>query len=149
MWNKPLNLAVAGLLVLFCGLYVYTGKQADKYAQTAVPWLEQNMPAITTWKVEETWKRLAPEAKAIIDQRQLDAIINRYELMGIYKGMESPEFSRLASALSVLSGDAKINYSAKTHFSNADAILTITLVQRQGEFMIYNMNLGEMTVAKD
>jgi len=145
MLNKPLNIAVAGLLVLFAALYVYTSKQEDNYAQTAVPWMEQNLPEITTWEIDQTWNRLAPEAKAIIDRRQLDAILNQYELMGIYQGMENPEFSRLASALSLFSGDAKINYSAKLHFSNADAILTITLVQRQGEFMIYNMNMGEMT----
>ena len=145
MFSKPLNIAVAIFLVLFTAIYMYTSNQRDKYAQSAIPWLEKNLPAITTWEVEQTWSRLAPEVKQIVDRNELDKIINQYELMGVYQGMEDPEFSRVASAFSIFGSDPKINYTALLHFTQADAILTITLVQRQGEFMIYNLNLGEMS----
>ena len=144
MFSKPLNAIVAVLLIIFGALYFYTAEQEKKYQNTAVLWLKDNVPFITTWDPDQTWTRLAPEAKELVSQSQLNTIIKDYRLMGRLKSMEEPVFSKLASAFSALSWDKKINYSAQMHFSNADALLTITLVKRDGQFKIYNLNLSNL-----
>ncbi len=136
-------LAFTLFALLICGwLYYRSEQQQAHYEVTAIPWLEQSLRRISSWRSSDLWPLLAPEAQAVISREQLDGVMAQYAPLGRFVSLGEPRFSRLASMLSLLSSEQRIGYSALVEFENGEAVVTLTLLERDGRFYIYNINLG-------
>lgn len=123
-------------------LFVQSSKQEEHYRNTAVPWIESSLEQIASdWHSDDIWPLLAPEAKAVISEQQLEMVMAEYAPLGGFLRLQDPRFSRLASMLSLLSSEQRIGYSGLANFENGDAVITLTLLEREGRFYIYNISL--------
>lgn len=137
------------LVVLLCvaaygGLYYHTSQEAERYEDKAIPWLVSTMYDISSWEPADLYDKLAPEAKAAVTQEQLENVLVRYRPLGRFESLEAMEFSRLAAVMSLFSSEQKIGYSGVAQFANARASLTVTLSEKNGRFMLYNINLAQV-----
>lgn len=140
---QTLRLIVAGLMTAMVMLYIYTDREKDYYKKSAEPAVTQILTEISNWRKETLLKHLAPEAKQIISEEQLEKLLQQYQKLGRFRSVKEINFSRTASAFSLM-GEKRINYSGIANFDNAAANLNITLIERGGFFLMYNFTLAQV-----
>ncbi|HRB21386.1 MAG TPA: hypothetical protein PLB54_06730, partial [Nitrosomonas sp.] len=128
---QTLRMIVAVLMTAVVMLYIYTDREKDYYKKSAEPAVTQILTEISNWKKETLLKHLAPEAKQIISEEQLEKLLQQYQKLGHFRSVKEINFSRTASAFSLM-GEKRINYSGIANFDNAAANLNITLIERGG-----------------
>ncbi|MFZ1851383.1 MAG: hypothetical protein WAU15_04000 [Nitrosomonas sp.] len=140
---QTLRMIVAVLMTAVVMLYIYTDREKDYYKKSAEPAVTQILTEISNWKKETLLKHLAPEAKQIISEEQLEKLLQQYQKLGRFRSVKEINFSRTASAFSLM-GEKRINYSGIANFDNAAANLNITLIERGGFFLMYNFTLAQV-----
>ena len=140
---QTLRMIVAVLMTAVVMLYIYTDREKDYYKKSAEPAVTQILTEISNWKKETLLKHLAPEAKQIISEEQLEKLLQQYQKLGRFRSVKEIYFSRTASAFSLM-GEKRINYSGIANFDNAAANLNITLIERGGFFLMYNFTLAQV-----
>ena len=140
---QTLRMIVAVLMTAVVMLYIYTDREKDYYKKSAEPAVTQILTEISNWKKETLLKHLAPEAKQIISEEQLEKLLQQYQKLGRFRSVKELNFSRTASAFSLM-GEKRINYSGIANFDNAAANLNITLIERGGFFLMYNFTLAQV-----
>lgn len=140
---QTLRMIVAVLMTAMVMLYIYTDREKDYYKKSAEPAVTQILTEISNWRKETLLKHLAPEAKQIISEEQLEKLLQQYQKLGRFRSVKELNFSRTASAFSLM-GEKRINYSGIANFDNAAANLNITLIERGGFFLMYNFTLAQV-----
>ena len=141
--NRPLHLATIVILIAVGGLYWYAHSQQQRYDEAASAWLRGAMTDIASWQAAALRRQLAPEALAAIDDAHMEALVARYRELGAFVDMTDVQFGTLTAALSLLSGNTLLSYSGQVRFQNGSAHFTATLVHRDDQFRLYNINFGE------
>lgn len=141
---QTLRLIIAVLVIIFVMLYMHTNSEQRFYSKTAEPTVAQILKEISTWQEEPLLRHLAPEAKATITDEQLRQLLDRYREFGWFYSVNELNFSRTASVFSLF-GDKHINYSGLADYSTGPVSLNITLVERDGYFLVYNFSLARAT----
>lgn len=142
MQVQTLRIIVAVFLTLAMMLFFYTGREKDFYSRSAEPAISQILKDISSWDKSVLLLHLAPETKEVINDDQLEKILVRYRQFGRFKTIRELNFSRMASAFSLL-GEKHINYSGTADFEAGLISLNITLVERGGFFLVYNFALSK------
>lgn len=140
---NPLRLATIVILIAVGGLYWYAHSQQQRYDETARAWLRGAMTDIASWQGAALRRQLAPEALAAIDDAHVEALVARYRELGGFVDMTDVKFGTLTAALSLLSGNTLLSYSGQVRFQSGSAHFTATLVHRDEQFRLYNINFGE------
>lgn len=141
--NKPLHAITIVILIAVGGLYWYAGAQQQRYDEAASAYLRSAMTDIASWQAAAFRRQLAPEALAAIDDAHMDALVARYSGLGEFADTTDVQFGKLTAALSLFSGNTLLSYSGQVRFRNGTAHFTATLIHRDGQFRLYNINLGE------
>ncbi|MCB1934880.1 MAG: hypothetical protein KDF59_02940 [Nitrosomonas sp.] len=144
MQVQTLRLITAVLAIVFFMLYMHTNSEKRYYSKTAEPAVEKIMAEISTWQEEPLLRHLAPEAKETITDEQLKQLLDQYREFGWFYSVSELNFSRTASVFSLF-GDKRINYSGLIDYSTGSVSLNITLVERDGFFLVYNFSLARVT----
>lgn len=141
--NKPLHVVTVIILVVVGALYWYARNQQERYDVAASAYLRSAMADIGSWESSALQRQLAPEALAAIDGAHMEALVTRYRSLGAYAELRDLQFGRLAAALSLLSGNTLLSYSGQARFQNGSAHFTATLIHRDNQFRLYNINFGD------
>ncbi|MBA3754983.1 MAG: hypothetical protein H0X02_01570 [Nitrosomonas sp.] len=144
MQIQTLRIIVAILLTLVAMLYFYTNREKDYYSKSAEPAVAQILSEISSWKKQALLIHLAPEAKQTVNDEQLEKLMNLYRSFGRFQSIQELDFSRTASAFSLV-GEKRINYSGIANFDTGPVRLNITLIEREGFFLVYNFTLAKTT----
>lgn len=142
--HNSLRVISIGLLIAVAGLYLYTDKQAEHYQKTLTPTLLLMLEDISQWHPQTLRKHLSVEASNAITDQQLDTLTAQYYPLGKVRSADQLVFSKLMSALS-LTGPERANYSGEVIFNNGKADLNITLTKQNNQWLIYNLNLNNIT----
>jgi hypothetical protein len=132
---------MAILLTLAVMLYFYTNRERDYYSKSAEPAVTQILTEVSSWEKQVFLVHLTPEAKQAVTDEQLDKLINFYRSFGRFKSIQELNFSRAVSTFSLV-GEKRINYSGTANFDAGLVNLNITLVERGGFFLVYNLTLA-------
>lgn len=146
---RPLHLALVLLLAVAAGFWFYSGQLRDRYQEPASRYLATALTDISRWEPAAIEFHLAPEARAVIDAKQLGALAERYRELGRFERLESLEFARISALAPLLGGERLLNYGGDIRFANGRAHLTATLVERDGELRLYNFNLSSPQTGAD
>lgn len=141
--DKPLHALTLVILVAVGALYWYARNQQERYDMAASAYLRSAMADIGSWEAAALRRQLAPEALAAIDNAHMEALVARYRALGAFSGVGDLQFSRLTAALSLLSGNTLLSYSGQARFRNGSAHFTATLILRDEQFRLYNINFGD------
>ncbi|MBY0500034.1 MAG: hypothetical protein K2P74_10570 [Nitrosomonas sp.] len=143
MQIQTLRFIVAILLTLVVMLYFYTNREKDFYSKSAEPAIAQILTEISGWEKQVLLRHLTPEAKQTINDEQLDKLMKLYRSFGRFQSIEALNFSRTVSAFSLV-GEKRINYSGIANFDAGPISLNITLIERGGFFVVYNLTLAKV-----
>ncbi len=142
IFNKPLHLSAAILLIIVGALFYYGGEKEKQFEQSGPQYITSALTAISNWQAETLRAYLAPVAQRTFNEAQLQQLLERYRKLGRFESIKEIQFSRLASILS-MGGEKIISYSGTAKFSSGDVPFTITLLPvAGGQFQIYNLHLG-------
>lgn len=139
---NPLQLIVLIILGVVGGLYWYAGNQQQRYDEAATRYLRSALTDIGSWQRAALQRQLADEARRALSDEQLDAIVERYRVLGAFAQLGEMEFSRLTAALSLLGRHRLVSYQGSAQFQNGSANFTATLLIHDNEFRLYNLSFS-------
>ena len=139
--HTPLRAVSVALLLIMAALYFYTDKQQSHYQTIAPQQISHMLSEISDWQTDSLSKHLSFEAKQVISTEQLNKVLQQYQPLGRFQKIEALNFSRIASALSLL-GKKYIAYNGRVSFAHQQADITITLVEENNRLLISNINLS-------
>jgi len=142
--SSSLRIVIAILLTAVIMLYFYTDREQSYYRDSAEPAVAQILSEISTWEKEPLLRHLTPEAKQTITNEQLEKLLNHYRSFGSFYSIDELDFSRTASAFSLF-GEKRINYSGIADYSTGPVNVNMTLVERDGYFLVYNFTLSRVS----
>ncbi|SER28736.1 hypothetical protein SAMN05421690_10172 [Nitrosomonas sp. Nm51] len=144
MQAYTLRFIIAVLLTVVIMLYFYTDREKSYYSQSAEPAVTQILAEITSWEKEPFLRHLAPEARQTISDEQLEQLLDHYRSFGRFYAIDELDFSRTASVFSLF-GEKRLNYSGVADYSTGPINVNITLVERDGYYLVYNFTLSRAT----
>jgi hypothetical protein len=120
------------MTLLVGGLVLYSlwyGIKADRYEETAIPYIESVMPAVTSWQPEQLIPVLSPDAKLEFTNAKVRAAYQSLSRLGQFQAMEKPRFVASRADSGEQLGDVElIDYEVAVRFDSGPAILKIKLV---------------------
>lgn len=146
MAMKPLRIIIIAALFAVGLLYWYSGEQQAHYDAAAQRYMQQALTDISSWQRDNIKQHLTPVALANIDDKQIDALIERYRELGAFKRIDDVQFARLTAALSFFSRNILLSYHGDVYFEHGNASLALTLIVSDGRFQIYNFSFGSPQV---
>lgn len=144
---KPLQIII--IIALFAAglLYWYSGQQQAHYDVAAQRYMQQALSDIGSWQRDNIKRHLTPAALANIDDKQIDALIERYRGLGAFKRIDDLQFMRLTAAMSFFSSNILLSYHGTARFEHGNTALALTLAAGQGRFQIYNFSFDSPQIA--
>lgn len=144
MQVQTLRIVIAFLLTAVLMLYFYTNREKDYYSKSAEPAVTQILAEISSWRKNIFLLHLASEAKQTLTDEQLEGLLKHYGEFGRFRSIKEINFSRTVSAFS-LAGEKRINYSGVANFDVGEISFNITLIERGGYYLVYNLTLAKLT----
>lgn len=144
MQVQTLRIVIAFLLTAVLMLYFYTNREKDYYSKSAEPAVTQILTEISSWRKNIFLLHLASEAKQTLTDEQLEGLLKHYGEFGRFRSIKEINFSRTVSAFS-LAGEKRINYSGVANFDVGEISFNITLIERGGYYLVYNLTLAKLT----
>jgi len=139
--------------LLIGGLVLYSlwyGIKADRYQETAVPYLESALPKLTSWQYEQLKPLLSPTARLDFENEKLQAAYRLFSKLGQLKSMGKPQYITDRNDTSTELGDIEIiDYQVPLQFDSGPAVIKITLAADGKSYYIHHFGFhSEIFAAK-
>jgi hypothetical protein len=139
--------------LLIGGLVLYSlwyGIKADRYQETAVPYLESALPKLTSWQYEQLKPLLSPTARLDFENEKLQAAYRLFSKLGQFKSMGKPQYITYRNDTSKELGDIEvIDYQVPLQFDSGPAVIKITLAADGKSYYIHQFGIhSEIFAAK-
>ncbi len=120
------------IVLLVAGLVLYAtwfDIKADRYDETAVPYLRAALPDLTSWRYEQLRPLLSPSARLVFENEKVQAAYRGFDRIGGLISMEKPQYLADSSGSSKELGDVEIiDYQVEVQFDSGPATIKIKLV---------------------
>jgi hypothetical protein len=128
--------------LLIGGLVLYSlwyGIKADRYEETAVPYLESALPKLTSWQYEQLKPMLSPAARLDFENEKVQAAYRLFSQLGQLKSMGKPQFIANRNDTSKALGDIEIiDYQVPLQFDSGPAVIKIKLAADGNSYYIHH-----------
>ena len=139
--------------LLLAGLVLYSfwyGMKADRYEETAIPYLESVMPKLTSWQYDQLRPLLSPAARLDFENEKVRAAYQSFSRLGQYQSMEKPRYKASRAESSEALGDIElIDYQAALQFDSGPAVIKIKLVADGNSYHIQHFGFHSEIFADD
>lgn len=140
-----LGFAVAALMLVigFVCIAAYTGYQEGEYKDTAVPYIKEAIPKLSTWDAEVAKPYFAPFILAAGEDSDLQKLFDWLAKLGELKAMQAPQFEDIYTGTSELYEGSKtiVSYSVDAFYEHGEAKIAIRLVDLGDSFQVYHFNV--------
>lgn len=131
-----MNLLIRRSLIFFAlllgGLVLYSlwyGIKADRYQETAVPYLQAAVPVLTSWEYGQLKPLLSPTARLDFEHDKVQAAYRALSRLGQLQSMGKPQYvSDRFDSIDGLGDVEAIDYQVPLEFDSGPAMIKITLV---------------------
>ena len=131
------------LVVLLICVAIWFSFNASKYEEIAKPYLEKNMPLVTSWEFENLKPLLTPGALKEFETERGQKIYKMFSKLGELKAFEEPKFISAKTGVATTEGAHDIaNFTMLGHFEAGDAVFTITLATNNDSYLIHYININ-------
>lgn len=118
--------------LMLIGLVIYAlwfGIKADRYDETAIPYLESAMPMLTSWQYEQLKPLLSPGARIDFENEKMRVAYKSFSRLGRLESMEKPRYMAGSAGNIPELGDVElIDYQVVLQFDTGPAMIKIKLV---------------------
>lgn len=133
------------IVLLLGGLLLYSlwfGMKADRFDETAIPYLESSIPVLASWQYGQLEPLLSPEARLDFKNEKLRAAYRQFDRLGKFGSMGKPRYEKSYGASSGELGDVEIvEYQVPTQFESGPAIIKIKLVADGESYYIQHFGI--------
>lgn len=120
------------IALLLGGLMLYTfwfSIKADRYDDTAIPYLQTSVPIIAGWQYSRLAPLLSPRARADFENPELRRAYEKFEQLGQFESMLKPKYTQSFGDTSDALGDIEVvEYQAELQFTSGPAVIKVKLV---------------------
>jgi hypothetical protein len=117
---------------MLAGLVLYAfwfGIKADRYDETAIPYLESAMPVLTSWQYDQLRPLLSPGAQLDFENEKVRAAYRSFGRLGRFQSMEKPRYMASRADSNTELGDIEIiEYQVELQFDSGPAVIKVKLV---------------------
>ena len=136
-------------IVGFSSYFIYGSRQAAKYDGTAVPYIQEVLPKLSTWDTETVKQCMVPEILQTVSDEKLEHLLKSLSIIGELKSIgeakmknkDTDDNSRLAKGLIV-------TYDVEAQYSTGDVIVTLGLLEKGGSYQLYYFNFQSQALAQ-
>ena len=144
---KVIGIIFLCIIALFGAIATYTYMKSAQYEKTAVPYIKEKIPELSSWDPNVAKKYFAPEVLEITKDEDLIRLMRWFSKLGALKGIEEPQFINVSSSATVSNGQQTIaSYTILAHYENGDANITIRLLEVENGFKIYQFHISSMAL---
>ena len=123
------------------GLEIYKSYQGSEFDKTAVPYIRQVIPKISTWEPETVKALMAPEVAATIPDEKFIRAMRFFSKLGALQGIDEPKFSQAHVDREMDIGKQTIiEYKIAARYENAEAEIHLQLLERGESYELYRFN---------
>jgi len=138
---------LAGGLVLYSLWY---GIRADRYDETAIPYMEAAIPRVSSWQFEQLEPLLSPGARLDFNNEKLRAAYQSFSKLGQYQSMDRPRYKASSDGSSTELGKVEvIDYQVELQFDSGPAMLKIKLVADGDSYYVHHFGFHSDIFATD
>jgi hypothetical protein len=136
---------MAAGLVLYMSWY---NIKAERFNETAIPYLEQALPKLTSWQYPELEMLLSPTAKTVFASDEVRAAYQAFSRLGQLQSMSRPEFMGDRSETIEELGDVElIAYQVPLEFDTGPAVIKLNLVSDGQRYYIHHFGIHSQIFA--
>jgi hypothetical protein len=135
------------ITTVIIGSIVYDRYQATEFTDTAVPYVKQIIPIVSTWDTAAIRELMVAEVSAEITEDKFARTMLWFSKLGELQSMEEPDFQAVdTGGKTVIGMQTIVEYEVDAKYENGDALLNIKLLERDGSFELYSFNLSSETL---
>jgi hypothetical protein len=128
-------------VVGFSAFFIYRSMQSSQYDGTAIPYIRETLPKLSTWDPEIVKPLLAAEVLETVSAENLANILAALAEMGELKSIGEATFKNKSTGNNALSATGPvITYEVEAQYSTGDAVITISLIDRGGAYEVSHFN---------
>ena len=120
------------IVLLLGGLVLYSlwyGIKADRYEETAIPYLEMAIPELTSWQYDQLKPLLSSTARKDFENEKLRSAYQSFSRLGRFQSMDRPRYTASHDESSRELGDIEvIDYQVALQFDSGPAMIKIQLI---------------------
>ena len=133
------------ILLMIAGLVMYAlwfDMRADRFDETAVPYLQTALPGLTSWRYEKLKPLLSPSARLDFENEKVKAAYHGFNRLGDLESMEKPQYLANSSGTSKALGDVEIiDYQVDVQFASGPAVIKLTLIADDESRYIHHFSI--------
>ncbi|MFZ9037863.1 MAG: hypothetical protein ACO3DT_07330 [Gammaproteobacteria bacterium] len=130
---------MAAGLVLYMSWY---NIKAERFNETAIPYLEQALPKLISWRYPELDTLLSPTAKTVFRSDKVRAAYQEYSRLGPLQSMGRPEFMGNRSETIEGLGEVElIAYQVPLQFESGPAVIKLNLASDGQRYYIHHFGI--------
>ena len=138
-----LGIIFLSIITFFVAIGAYTYMKQSEYSKTAVPYIKEKIPELSTWDPVIAKKYLVPEVLAETNDDDLEKLMRWFSKLGRLKSIEEPQFVSVSSSVTTKNGQrTMVTYTINTHYENGTAVITMKLLEAEDSFQIYQFQLN-------
>lgn len=146
--KKLLVYIVCVLVIGISSFFIFNHMQAAAYEETAVPYIKQVLPRISTWDVERVSDYMASEVIDRIPHDQLVSLMEGLSRLGSLESIDNVKFKNKASGQLATTGEQPVvTYDIDATYSSGPVGVTISLLDQGGTFVVYHFNFYSRVLA--
>jgi hypothetical protein len=131
--------------LMLAGLVLYSlwfGIKADRYDETAIPYLDSAMPMLTSWQYQQLKPLLSPGARLDFENEKVRSAYQAFSQLGQCQSMDRPRYSTSYQGSSKELGDVDVvEYQAVLQFDTGPALIKIKLVTDGESYFVHHFGI--------
>ncbi|MGD9019126.1 MAG: hypothetical protein PVF84_02690 [Desulfuromonadales bacterium] len=125
------------------GLEIYKSYQGQEFDKTAVPYIRQVIPEISTWDPETVKALMAPEVAATIPDEKFIRAMRFFSKLGALQSIDEPEFSEAhVDRETDIGRQTILEYKIDARYENDEAEINLQLLEKGSSYEIYRFNFS-------
>ena len=147
--KKFIIYVIVVFIVGFSSYFMYGHMLEEKYNGTAIPYIEEVLPELSSWDVERVTPCMAPEVMRTISPEDLERLLKSLSQIGTLQSIGDATFKNESKGDNVKYADAPvITYDIETQYSTGPATVTLSLLCRDGGYQVYYFNFQSQALAQ-
>ncbi|TDO96188.1 hypothetical protein [Marinomonas balearica] len=140
---KIVGVVVVVIITTFAILAFLMFNSISDTNEKAIPFIEESMPLVTTWNMDNFGELLTPETLQNLRSERGQKVITSLSRIGDLKSFKKPTFVKsTSSANSEGTGGKTAIYTVEAEFENGQGLFTFTLLESESGYLIHGIHLN-------
>lgn len=136
-------------VVGFSSYFIYGSMQAAKHDGTAIPYIQEVLPKLSTWNLETVKQYMVPEVLQTVSDEKLGHLLKSLSKIGELKSIGDVTFKdKTTDDKGRLVKGLVVTYDIEAQYSTGAAIVTLGLLDNGGTYQIYYFNFQSKALAQ-